>query len=73
MTIIPEQIIKPPWTPFKFTCSASTGVRVSVVFARDKKPVELDPRFIVSQKGENSVEVTAPGGLLRMDANEEIE
>uniref|UniRef100_A0A183SDB4 Ig-like domain-containing protein n=1 Tax=Schistocephalus solidus TaxID=70667 RepID=A0A183SDB4_SCHSO len=71
LTITPEHIIEPPWTPFKFTCAASPGIRLSVVFARDQKPVELDPRFIVSRK-ENAIEVTAPGGLLQMDANEEI-
>ncbi|BHF68736.1 hypothetical protein SprV_0301177700 [Sparganum proliferum] len=73
LTITPEQIIKPPWTPFKFTCIASLGIRPSLVFARTQKPVDLDPRFIVSRVADNAIEVTAPGGLLQMDTNEEIE
>ncbi|KAL7058718.1 hypothetical protein AAHC03_013309 [Spirometra sp. Aus1] len=73
LTITPEYIIKPPWTPFKFTCTASPGIRPSLVFARTQKPVDLDPRFVVSRVADNTIEVTAPGGLLQMNTNEEIE
>lgn len=72
LSIIPREIVSYPWNPFKFTCIASHGERPSILFVRNLKPIELDPRFSVRRPQENIVEVTAPQGLAFLDKNEQL-
>ncbi len=72
LEIAPGQIVSPPWTPFKFTCIASLGERPSVIIVRNRKPIELDPRFTVRRIEENAIEVTAPQGLAGIGPDDQL-
>ncbi|KAH9281039.1 Low-density lipoprotein receptor [Echinococcus granulosus] len=70
LQIIPSQITSPPWRPFKVACIASTAERPSVILLRDRKPIELDPRFSVRRHEDNSIEISAPQGLASLGPDE---
>lgn len=72
MEVTPPRIESPPWTPFKFTCTASLGERPSVILLRDRKPIELDPRFTVKRPEDNAIEVFAPQGLEILAPDEQL-
>ncbi|KAM7543200.1 hypothetical protein Aperf_G00000009526 [Anoplocephala perfoliata] len=72
LEITPSRIVSPPWTSFKFTCIASLGERPSVILMRDRKPIELDPRFIVKRLEDNVIEVFAPQGLATLAPDEQL-
>ncbi|VDM32229.1 unnamed protein product [Hydatigera taeniaeformis] len=70
LEIIPSHVTSSPWRPFKFKCIASTAETPSVVLLRDRKSVELNPRFSIKKSKGNSIEVFAPQGLAQFRPNE---
>lgn len=72
LEVTPPRIISPPWTPFRFTCIASLGERPSVILLRNRKPIELDPRFTVRRPEDNVIEVFAPQGLATFPADDQL-
>ncbi|VDN96155.1 unnamed protein product [Rodentolepis nana] len=72
LEVTPPRIISPPWTPFRFTCTASLGERPSVILLRNRKPIELDPHFTVRRPEDNVIEVFAPQGLATFPADDQI-
>lgn len=72
LEIVPSRVTALPWRPFKFTCVSSTAERPSVILLRDRKPIELDPRFSVKRYRDNSIEVSAPHGLASLGPDETL-
>lgn len=66
LTITTESISVRPRQPFSFACTAAEGSRPEVYLSRDQKPVSADPRFKVDRPNYNTVEVSAPYGLLEI-------
>ncbi|KAM3183920.1 hypothetical protein ACTXT7_009401 [Hymenolepis weldensis] len=72
LEVTPPRIMVPPWTPFRFTCIASLGERPSVILLRNRKPIELDPRFTVRRPEDNVIEVFSPQGLATFPADDQL-
>ncbi|VDD74247.1 unnamed protein product, partial [Mesocestoides corti] len=66
--IFPSSIVSPPWKHFTFMCIAPPDSQATIVFQRDGKMVEGDPRFDVFRRNATTIEVSAPFGLRGPDS-----
>lgn len=69
VTIEPDRIVRRPWEPFSFTCTAPNGNRPLVVFGGTNILVEERPSFSVNRPSTNTIRVTANRGLREIYGN----
>lgn len=58
----------PPWKHFTFACIAPSDSQATIVFQKDGRQVEGDPRFDVFRRNSETIEVSAPFGLQEVDS-----